>query len=94
MNIRRLALLLAVVTLLLATQAGLAAAAPQQSGCTAYYTVQPGDNLYRISLQYNVTMGALMAANGIYNPNFIYAGQTLCIPGGECSWNSPRSSPR
>lgn len=95
MNIRRLALLLAVVALLLTTQTGLAAV-PQQTGCAAYYTVQPGDNLYRISLQYNVPMAALMAANGMYNPNFVYAGQTMCIPGASTTpppqpsgWTTP-----
>ena len=44
------------------------------------YIVQPGDNLYRISLRYNVTLDALMRANHIINANTIYVGQTLYIP--------------
>ena len=42
------------------------------------YTVQPGDNLYRISLRMGVSMYALMQANGLSNPNRIYVGQVLC----------------
>jgi LysM repeat protein len=44
------------------------------------HTVQAGENLFRISLRYNVTMDALMQANGIINPNLIYVGQVLRIP--------------
>jgi LysM repeat protein len=45
------------------------------------YVVQPGDNLFRISLRFNTTVAALAAANGITNVNLIFAGQTLIIPG-------------
>jgi len=44
------------------------------------HTVQAGENLFRISLRYGVTMDALMRANGIFNPNLIYVGQVLRIP--------------
>jgi LysM repeat protein len=44
------------------------------------HTVQPGENLFRISLMYGVTMDALQRANGIYNPNLIFTGQVLTIP--------------
>lgn len=46
-----------------------------------YYTVQRGDTLNRIALRFGVTLQALMSANGIYNPNVIWAGQRLAIPG-------------
>lgn len=49
------------------------------TGATTH-TVQPGENLYRISLMYGVTMEALQRANGIYNPNLIFTGQVLTIP--------------
>lgn len=45
------------------------------------YVVQPGDNLYRISLRFGVSMRALANANGITNINYIRAGDTLVIPG-------------
>lgn len=44
------------------------------------YVVFPGDNLFRISLRFNVSMQRLIQANGIINPNQIYAGQVLIIP--------------
>lgn len=90
MTTRRLVVILVAVALMLAALANVAVAAPlgappsapeAWSSCVAYYTVQPGDNLYRISLKYNVSMAALMGANGITNPDVVYAGQTLCIPG-------------
>ncbi|MCQ3932822.1 MAG: hypothetical protein DPW16_20425 [Chloroflexi bacterium] len=44
------------------------------------HVVQRGENLYRIALRYGVSMSALIAANGITNPNLIYVGQVLRIP--------------
>lgn len=46
------------------------------------HVVAQGQNLFRISLKYGVSMSALAAANGIYNINRIYAGQVLVIPCG------------
>jgi LysM repeat protein len=45
------------------------------------YIVQPGDNLFRISLRFGVSEPAVMAANGLTDPSRIYAGQQLVIPG-------------
>lgn len=53
---------------------------PTQPPNPATYVVQPGDNLYRISLRFNVTMAALAQANGILNVNRLFAGQVLNIP--------------
>jgi len=44
------------------------------------HTVQTGENLFRIALRYNLSVGALAAANGITDPSRIYAGQILMIP--------------
>jgi LysM repeat protein len=44
------------------------------------HVVQPGENLFRISLQYNLTWDVLARANGIFNPNLIFPGQVLVIP--------------
>jgi lipoprotein-anchoring transpeptidase ErfK/SrfK len=46
------------------------------------HTVQWGENLFRISLRYNVTMDSIIAANGISDAASIYAGQQLIIPNG------------
>jgi LysM repeat protein len=48
--------------------------------CRTYHTVAYGENLYRISLHYGVSMWHIARCNGIYNLHHIYAGQTLCIP--------------
>lgn len=50
------------------------------AGCRYYPYVQPGQTLYSISRYYGVSPWAIARANGIYNLNLIYAGQTLCIP--------------
>lgn len=48
--------------------------------CQAQYTVQQGDNLFRIGLKYNMTWDRIADANKITNPDKIFAGQVLCIP--------------
>jgi LysM repeat protein len=48
--------------------------------CTSPYTVQSGDNLYRISLRCGTTVAAITFANGIGNQNLIFVGQQLIIP--------------
>ena len=44
------------------------------------YTVQPGDNLFRIALRHGTTVGAVASANDITNPALIYVGQVLTVP--------------
>ncbi len=44
------------------------------------HIVQPGENLYRIALQYGMTYQELAAYNGIVNPAAIQAGQSIRIP--------------
>jgi len=82
MRTRRIIVLVAVIAMLLTASASLVQAAPLR-GCLKYHQVQPGENLFRIGLQYNITVDVLMAANGISNPNLVYAGQSLCIPDGK-----------
>lgn len=45
------------------------------------YTVRPGDSAIRIARQFGISPSALLAANGIVNPNRVYVGQVLLIPG-------------
>ena len=48
------------------------------------YTVRSGDTMYEIAQRYNISLAALIAANPqISDPNLIFPGQTLCVPGGE-----------
>jgi LysM repeat protein len=44
------------------------------------YIVQYGDNLYRIGLRFGISWVEIAEANGLVNPNQIYAGQLLKIP--------------
>jgi LysM domain len=58
-------------------------------GICGTHVVAQGQNLFRISLRYGVSMSALAAVNGIYDINRIYAGQTLVIPCGGTTYQPP-----
>lgn len=45
------------------------------------YVVQPGDTLARIARSFALTWQEIAEANGLVNPNRIYVGQELKIPG-------------
>jgi murein DD-endopeptidase MepM/ murein hydrolase activator NlpD len=45
--------------------------------------VQPGENLYRIALHYDVSVEALMRENGIRDPRALEVGTRLRIPGAK-----------
>lgn len=49
-------------------------------GGSAAYVVQPGDTLSAIARDLGVPMGDLQAANGITDPDRIYAGRVLEVP--------------
>jgi LysM repeat protein len=53
------------------------------------HVAQKGENLFRIALRYGTTYQALAAANGIANPNRVYAGQRLVIPGRGTARSAP-----
>lgn len=46
------------------------------------HVVQPGENLFRIALKYNLSTAVVAAYNGIPNPNLIIVGQKIRIPPG------------
>lgn len=55
-----------------------------QSSCAAgdqTYTVQSGDFLGTIATRYGTSWQSLSSYNHISNPNLIYTGQRICIPG-------------
>ncbi|MFN8491920.1 MAG: LysM peptidoglycan-binding domain-containing protein [Caldilineaceae bacterium] len=64
---------------------GAALAAPLQGAergnCRVWHPVQYGQTLQAIANDYGVSVWAVLQANRIDNPNRIYAGQNLCIPG-------------
>lgn len=55
---------------------------PAPSGGGSSYTVRPGDTLSAIGARFGVSYQSIASANGISDPNRIYAGQRLSIPGG------------
>lgn len=61
------------------------AAAPPHSGLNQVesfiYAVQPGDTLIDIALRYNLTLAQITLANRLANPNLIFPGQRLRLPG-------------
>ena len=68
---------------------------PSTGVCAYYHPVSFGETLYSIARRYGITPQALMTVNNIYNPNLIYAGQTLCIPvGASISGPIPVPYPR
>ena len=83
---KRVSIAFTVVALLalVAVQLGWATpavwAAPSSS--TVVHVVQWGENLFRIAIRYGTTVEAIASANGIANPNRIYAGQRLTITTG------------
>lgn len=52
-----------------------------QRGCARQVTVQPGDTLRGVAAQVGCTFDELARANGIQNPDLIYPGQVLNVPG-------------
>lgn len=54
---------------------------PQPGSIT--HLVRPGDNLFRISLAYGISIEAIMQANNLADEGLIYTGQELLIPTDE-----------
>jgi LysM repeat protein len=55
----------------------------QGSGGETLHTVQAGENLFRISLQYGVSVQELAQYNGITNADAISVGQVIRIPASD-----------
>ena len=53
---------------------------PAPSGQEQIHTVQAGENLYRIGLQYGFTVAELATYNNLANPNSLAVGQQIRIP--------------
>jgi LysM repeat protein len=64
-----------------AKQPPVASPALASAGAAGNYTVQAGDTLGAIAANYGTTVDEIMAANGMTDPNYIYVGQELIVPG-------------
>jgi 3D (Asp-Asp-Asp) domain-containing protein len=62
-----------------ASYAGYAEPEPEP----VFYEVRSGDTLYRIANSFGIQMSEIIMMNGLANPNFLYIGQKLQIPGLE-----------
>ena len=54
--------------------------APTRSSQVRVHVVRAGETLSEIALKYGTTVAAIVQANNLANPNFIYVGQRLQIP--------------
>lgn len=57
--------------------------APQPPACRGgfIYTIVAGDTLFSLALRFNTTVEAILRANPGINPNQLFVGQRICIPG-------------
>ncbi len=61
---------------------------------STYYVVQRGDTVSSIAARHGVTAWAIVQASQLANPNFIYVGQRLLIPGGTAPLPAPGPAPQ
>ena len=72
------------------TNIGVAA----QTQCGGAVVVSPGDTLSRIAARCGTSISALLQANSqVTNPNIIYVGQVLRMPGGQITVGVPQPPP-
>jgi len=71
--------------------AGTSGSAGSYTGSgSGIHVVQRGENLTQIARRYGTSVSAIVQANGLRNPSYIYAGQRLSIPGAGASGSSSR----
>ncbi|NLA11262.1 MAG: LysM peptidoglycan-binding domain-containing protein [Firmicutes bacterium] len=63
-------------------------------GFQGRYTVAPGDTMYYLARRFGVSLDALIAANPqISDPNQLFPGDVLCVPGAGLPCREPFSCP-
>jgi N-acetylmuramoyl-L-alanine amidase len=83
---RRAGIALSAVVLLTASSAAPASA-------DSSYVVAPGDTLFSIAARYGTSVQEIVTLNGLGNPNVIFAGQYLSLPGGQPQTVTATASP-
>ncbi|HMR67096.1 MAG TPA: LysM peptidoglycan-binding domain-containing protein, partial [Anaerolineae bacterium] len=51
-------------------------------GCGRSHEVMPGETLSDIAFRYGVSVSDLVQMNNMANSNMVFAGQSICLPGG------------
>ncbi len=69
-----------------------AAGAPASTATGGSVTVRSGDSLWSISQRAGVSLGALLAANGLNVNSVIHPGQSISLPGGSSSTTATTSA--
>jgi LysM repeat protein len=72
---------------------GSSGSAPAPAPAAARYVVRSGDTLANIAARFGVSVNAITRANGITNPNLIYPGMKLTIPGAKGGGSAPAPAP-
>ncbi|MGC9358281.1 MAG: LysM peptidoglycan-binding domain-containing protein [Anaerolineae bacterium] len=85
--------IIVVLVAMLLIAATPVAAAPTACCGQGWHCVQRGETLFSIGRLYNVSPWAIASANGLVNPNCIYAGQCLRIPAGPAYPGCPGCQP-
>lgn len=78
---KKYGLILILALMLAVASFSTASASPNLQGGNVHY-VSYGETLYSIAARYGVPIDAIMQVNGLFNPDMIYVGQPLRIPGG------------
>jgi len=56
---------------------------PHDGGCASYHVIRTGDTLSGVAWHYGVPVEALLRHNRLYNQDFVYEGQKLCVSAGS-----------
>ena len=75
--------------------AAVASTSPESpEAMTSGYLVRVGDSLSGIAARFGISLSSLMRANGIRNPNLVYAGRRLVVPSTGGSAYAPAPAPQ
>ena len=66
---------------------------PPPTGSGSTYIIQRGDTLGLIAQRFGVSLADLINANNIANPNLVFVGQVLVIPGTDGGTGNPPPGP-
>lgn len=72
--------LILVLSILVAAQPKPVQAGFSEVVCKKSYEVKPGETIYRVAREHDVSVYRLAKANNLEKPYRVSAGQTLCIP--------------